>query len=80
MQGTYFLAALLIGALIADQQTTVRVLVAASLKIQIHWINLRLKFAAWRMYRTIVKMCKENGLPEPGPFRYTDLWDRNPLN
>lgn len=77
MQGTYLLAALLIVALIVDQDTTVRVLTAASLKIQVYWINLRLKFAAWRMHRQLTKLCKEAGFPDPGPFKYVDIWDRD---
>ena len=76
MQGFYVLSALLAVALIVDPDTTVRVLTSVSLKIQIYWINLRLKFMAWRMYRQIVKLSKEAGFPHPGPFRYTDLWDR----
>ena len=77
MPGFYLLCALLIAALIIDQETTVRVLTAASLKTQVWFMNLRLKWAAWRMYRTLVKMCKENGFPEPGPFRFVDIWDRD---
>ena len=77
MPGFYLLCLLLIAALIIDQETTVRVLVAASLKIQIYWINLRLKFAAWCMYRQLVKLCKESGFPDPGPFQYVDIWDRD---
>ena len=77
MPGFYLLCALLIAALIIDQETTVRVLTAASLKIQIWFLNLRLRYASWRMYRSLVKMCKESGFPEPGPFRYIDIWDRD---
>ena len=80
MQGFYLLCALLIAALIIDQETTVRVLTAVSLKIQVYWINLRLKFMAWRMYRQIVKLSKEAGFPHPGPFKYVDLWDRETLD
>ena len=76
MQGTYLLAVLLIAALIIDQETTIRVLTSVSLKIQVYWINLRLKFMAWRMYRSIVKLSKEAGFPHPGPFHFVDLWDR----
>ena len=80
MQGTYLLAALLLIAFIVDQETTVRVLTAASLKIQIWFINLRLKWMAWRMYRQLVKLCKESGFPDPGPFQFVDIWDRESLD
>ena len=80
MPGFYLLCGLLIAALIVDQETTVRVLTAVSLKIQIYWINLRLKFMAWRMHRSIVKLSKEAGFPHPGPFTFVDLSDRDPLN
>ena len=80
MQGTYLLAALVLIAFIVDQETTVRVLTAASLKIQIWFINLRLKWMAWRMYRQLVQLCKESGFPDPGPFQFVDIWDRKPLD
>ena len=80
MQGTYLLAALILIAFIVDQETTARVLTAASLKIQVWFINLRLKWMAWRTYRQLVKLCKESGFPAPGPFRFVDIWDREPLD
>ena len=76
MQGTYFLAALILIAFIVDQETTTRVFTSVSLKIQVYFINLRLKWMAWRMYRSIVKLSKEAGFPHPGPFKFVDLWDR----
>lgn len=80
MPGFYLLCALLIVALIIDQETTVRVLTSVSLKIQVWFINLRLKWMAWRVYRQLVKLCKESGFPEPGPFQFVDIWDREPLD
>lgn len=80
MPGFYLLCGLLVAALIIDQEVTIRVLTSVSLKIQVYWMNLRLKWMAWCMYRSLVKMCKENDLPEPGAFVYVDLWDRDPLD
>lgn len=76
MQGTYLLAALTLAALIVWPEESAAVLTSASLKIQIWFINLRLKWAAWRMHRQLTKLCKESGFPEPGPFRFVDIWDR----
>lgn len=80
MTGFYLLCFLLLIALVIDQQTTINVLTAVSLKIQVYYMNLRLKWAAWVMYRSLVKQCKENGFPVPGPFKFVDIWDRDPLN
>ena len=77
MQGTYLLAALVLIAFIVDQDTTTRVLTTVSLKIQVWFINLRLKWMAWRMYRQLVKLCKDAGFPDPGPFVFVDIWDRD---
>ena len=77
MQGFYILFLMLVGGLIVDPDLTTRILTAASVKMQVWFMNLRLKWAAWRMYRQLVKMCEENGFPKPGPFKYVDLWDRN---
>ena len=76
MQGTYLLATLIVAAFILWPQDTAAVFTTCSLKIQVYFLNLRLKFATWRMYRQLVKMCKESGFPAPGPFKYVDLWDR----
>ena len=80
MPGFYLLCGLLIAALIVDQETTIRVLTAVSLKIQVYWINLRLKWMAWCMHRKLVRLCEESGFPAPGPFKFVDLWDRDPLD
>lgn len=80
MYGTYLLTALLVGAFIIDPELTTRVLTAVSLKIQVFYINYRMKWMAWRMYRQLCKLTKEAGFPSPGPFKFVDLWDREPLN
>ena len=76
MQGFYLLVAMLACAFILDGELTTRILRAAALKADVYFMNLRTKWTAWCMYRSLVKMCKENGFPEPGPFVYVDLWDR----
>ena len=80
MQGTYLLATIILVAFILWPEETAAAFTSVSLKIQVWFINLRLKWAAWRMYRTLVKMCKQNGLPAPGPFQFVDIWDREPLD
>ena len=76
MTGTY-LTIILAGAAFALWPTESQVtLVSIGLKIQIFCINYRMKFMAWRMYRSLKKMCRESGWPDPGPFRFTNLWDR----
>ena len=76
MEGTYLLASLIILAFVAWPDQTVAVLTSVSLKIQVYFLNLRMRWAAWRVYRQLVRMTKEAGFPHPGPFSYTDLWDR----
>lgn len=62
--------------LITYPQQTINTLVAVGLKLQIYYLNYRLKFMAWRMHGHLTRMCKESGFPAPGPFRFVDLWDR----
>jgi len=76
MQGTYFICGIVIASLVLWPEETTAVLVAASLKIQIFYINYRMKFMAWRMHRQLVKLSKEAGWPEPPPFTFVNLWDR----
>ena len=77
MQGTYLLAGLVALALILWPEETAAVLTAVSLKIQIYVLNLKMKWSAWRVYRQLVRMSKEAGFPGPGPFKYTNLWERD---
>lgn len=80
LNGTYLLGFLIIASLIVWPEETTAVLTACSLKIQIYWINYRMKWQAWRMYRQIVKMSEEAGFPHPGEFKFVNIWDREPLD
>ena len=80
MQGTYVLSALIICAFILWPEETAVVFTAASIKLQIYVLNLRMKWAAWRMYRSLIRLCQKAGLPAPGPFVFVDIWDREPLD
>ena len=80
LNGTYLLSFLILGSFIVWPEETAAVLTACSLKIQIYWINYRMKWQAWRMYRSIVKMSKEMELPHPGEFRFVNICDREPLD
>ena len=76
MYGTYLLICLVAASLILWPEETAAVFTTVSLKIQIYWLNYRLKRQARRMYREIVKLSKEAGFPPPGEFKFVDLWDR----
>lgn len=76
MQGTYFLCGLLIAALVLFPDDTINAFTALGIKIQIYYLNYRMKFMAWQMHRSLIKLCKEAGFPSPGPFRFVNLWDR----
>jgi hypothetical protein len=76
MYGTYLLIFLILGAFIIWPQETEAVLTTVSLKIQIYWINYRMRRKAYQVYSEIVRLSKEAGFPHPGEFKYTNLWDR----
>ena len=71
------LATLIATCFIVWPEESTAIATSVSLKIQIYWINYRMKWQAWRMYRSIVKLSKEAGYPLPGPFTFVNLWDRN---
>ncbi len=77
MSGTYLLAILAIGALILWPEETIAVLTMVNLKIQVYVLNLKMKWMAWRVYRQLVKLTQEAGMPHPGPFTYKNLWERD---
>ncbi len=76
MQGTYLLIIVLGTCFIVWPQESIITFTSIGLKIQLYYLNFRMKWAAWRMYRSLVKMCKEAGFPSPGPFKYVDIWNR----
>lgn len=76
MQGTYFLCGVVIAALLIWPEETIVAFTAVGLKIQIFYINYRMKFAAWRVYRQLVRLSKEAGWPKPPPFTFVNIWDR----
>ena len=76
MIGTYLLLFVAIFFLALYPEATLGFFLMLSLKIQVHYYNIRLKFMAYRVYRQLCKTCKDNGFPPPGPFVYVDLWDR----
>ena len=77
LNGTYLLAILTIVALALWPEETQAVLTSTSLKIQVYWINWRMKRQARKLHRQLVKMCEEAGFPDPGPFKFVDIWERN---
>ena len=80
LNGTYLLSFLILGSFIVWPEESAAMLTTCSLKIQIYWINWRMKRQAYQMYRQIVKLSKEAGFPHPGEFRFVNIWDREPLD
>ena len=74
--GTYLLIALIGLSLALWPEETINVFTAVGLKIQIYYINYRMKWMAWRLHRQLIRICKKAGFPDPGPFRFVNLWDR----
>lgn len=74
--GTYLLIVLIGASLAVWPEGTINVFTLVGLKIQIYYINYRMKWMAWRMHKSLTRLCKEAGFPDPGPFRFVDLWDR----
>lgn len=77
MPGFYLLSALLIVALVVDQDITIRVLTSVSLKIQVYWINWRMKCQARKLHRQLSADMKEHFDSEMPEFEWVDLWNRD---
>lgn len=54
-------------------------LTVASYKIQIYFLNLRMKLTAWLMYRKLVADFKKHFGTTLPPFKWVDIWDRKSL-
>ena len=77
MIGTYLVLIIAIICLALWPERTVVTFTVVGLKIQIYVLNLKMKWMAWRIHRQLVKLTKEAGFPHPGPFKYTNLWERD---
>ena len=77
---SYAILALLVGCYALWPEETKIVVATASLKLQLYYLNYKMKWMAWQMHRHLVRMSKEAGLPAPGPFTFVDLWDRKDLS
>jgi len=77
MIGTYLLIALVAICFALWPAESANVLTSVSLKIQVYWLNYRMKFMAWRMHRKLSRDMKKRFNSEIPPFKWVDLWDRN---
>lgn len=76
MNATLLISTLLVLALIAAPERTLYELTLASYKIQVWCLNLRMKYAAWRIYRGLARDMKKTFGSDIPPFSWVDLWDR----
>lgn len=75
--GTYLLI-LLVGVSFALwPEESIDVLLVSSYRIQIYWINWRMKREARKLYLELVKLSREAGWPEPPPFVFVNIWERD---
>jgi len=77
MTDFYLLSALLCLCFVLWPEETYAYLTMASLKIQVFILNYRMKFVAWRMYRSLCRDMKKHFGSEPPPFKWVDLWERD---
>ena len=80
MNGTYLLATLIVLAFIFFPEDTQIILTTTSLKIQVYWINWRMKRAARKLHRQLSIEMKKNFGHEVPPFKWVDIWDRDSLD
>lgn len=77
MNGTYLLITLIVLAFIFFPEDTQVVLTTVSLKIQVYWINWRMKRQARKLHRQLSADMKKHFGSEMPPFEWVDLWDRD---
>lgn len=77
MTSTYLISIFLVTCLVCWPEETINSITMISLKIQVFYLNYRMKFMAWQMHRRLVRLASESGLPSPGPFTFVNIWDRD---
>lgn len=77
MNGTYLLAAVFAASMILWPEETESVMTAVSLKIQVYWLNWRMKRMARALHKKLSADMKEHYGSELPPFEWVDLWRRD---
>ena len=77
MTGTYLLLCLILLAYCLWPAETEIVFTSVSLKIQVYWINWRMKCQARKLHRQLSADMKKHFGSEMPPFEWVDLWHRD---
>ena len=77
MNGTYIPTLIFAAIFLLWPEETEKVLTTVSLKIQVYWINWRMKRMAKALHKQLkADMKKYHGTELPA-FKWVDLWDRD---
>ena len=77
MNGTYIPTLFFAACIIVWPEETEKVLTTVSLKIQVYWINWRMKRMARALHKQLSADMKEHYGTELPPFEWKNLWDRD---
>jgi len=75
--GFYLVGVIMVLAYAVDPELTNSVLLVSSYKLQVYYLNYRMKFAAWRIHRGLRKDFKKSFGTDIGPFKWVDIWNRS---
>lgn len=77
MNGTYIPTLIFAACVILWPKETEQVLTTVSLKIQVYWINWRMKRMAKALHKQLSADMKKHYGTELPPFKWVDLWNRD---
>ena len=77
MNGTIIPTLVFAAVIIAWPEESARVLTTVSLKIQVYWVNWRMKRMARAMHKQLSADMKKHYGTELLAFKWVDLWDRD---
>lgn len=77
MQGTYLLLITTFACLLVWPNETISVITSVSLKIQVYYLNWRMKRQALKIHKRLARDMKEHFGSDMPEFKWVDLWERD---
>lgn len=77
MNGTYIPTLIFAAIIVLWPEETEKVLTTVSLKIQVYWVNWRMKRMAKALHKRLNEDMKKHYGTELPAFKWVDLWDRD---
>lgn len=79
-EANLYAAIFLVGLVALFPLDAINLVALVAIKARLHAVNLRMWLLSYRMWRKLDRDMKKNYGTSMPPFKYTHIWDRDPVN